>query len=445
MANIKFRIRKSTKEFSSIYIRLMVGREIDIEKKTGFFINPSNWSDSKKMPKQNIATNKTLYNDLKKLETYVLDELNKASATSTLINNNWLEVQINNCFNRVDESDNTFLVNHIQTYIDNASTKKIRGNTIGLSENRIKGLTTFKNTMLDYEKYIKKEIHFSEISKSFVDSFIDYLLNDVEIKPKEIKRKYTINYTGKILDNLKTICLDASKNGVEINPYCHKIQSFKEKDSDRFFDTLSFDELDQIKRLDLKTEHLNNVRKWVLIGCEIGQRISDLMKLTKNDLKYNDEFDFHYFNITQKKTNKLVTIPIGKQYIIDIIKNEMPYPISEQKFNTYIKDVCEKAEINELTEGKLFDKETKRKKSGKYPKYKLISSHCLRRSFATNYYNKIDTPHLIEITGHSTESMFLTYINQKRDKMDNARLFLEQYSKVHDKRKSNMKVIKKAN
>jgi hypothetical protein len=40
-----------------------------------------------------------------------------------------------------------------------------------------------------------------------------------------------------------------------------------------------------------------------------------------------------------------------------------------------------------------------------------LSSHVERRIFVTNFYGKIPTPILMEATGHSTEQMFLRYIN----------------------------------
>jgi integrase len=55
----------------------------------------------------------------------------------------------------------------------------------------------------------------------------------------------------------------------------------------------------------------------------------------------------------------------------------------------------------------------KRKKSGVFEKWRLISSHVGRRSFATNYWGgPIPTPLLMRMTGHSTEKMFLDYIGK---------------------------------
>jgi hypothetical protein len=63
---------------------------------------------------------------------------------------------------------------------------------------------------------------------------------------------------------------------------------------------------------------------------------------------------------------------------------------------------------------KIIDKENsvKRKKSGTFEKWELVSSHIGRRSFSTNNYGKIPTSLLIGATGHSSEKMFLEYIGK---------------------------------
>ena len=50
----------------------------------------------------------------------------------------------------------------------------------------------------------------------------------------------------------------------------------------------------------------------------------------------------------------------------------------------------------------------------------------MRRSFATNFYGKIETPLLMNITGHSKESTFLTYIGTHQNKDTMADLFMKQ-------------------
>ncbi len=146
-------------------------------------------------------------------------------------------------------------------------------------------------------------------------------------------------------------------------------------------------------------------------------------------------------DIVQQKTKNPATVPIMKTYIEEFIKNEFPYKISIQKFNEYLKDLCQECKINEPTKGNLFDNKTNRKKLGTYPKYELISSHICRRSFATNYYKLIPTPILMEITAHSKESMFLEYIGKPKDKDQNANLFLKLVQEMNSQKETQLKAV----
>src|SRR5690606_18542897 len=138
---------------------------------------------------------------------------------------------------------------------------------------------------------------------------------------------------------------------------------------------------------------------WIMLGCEIGQRGNDLMNITPDNIRFKN--GGYYIDLIQQKTKKNITVSIIDDYVIDIIENNFPYKISIQKLNEHIKEICKIAGIDTPTEGKKMNPITKRKETGIYPKYELVSSHCFRRSFATNYYRKIPTAVLIGITGHS--------------------------------------------
>jgi integrase len=73
-----------------------------------------------------------------------------------------------------------------------------------------------------------------------------------------------------------------------------------------------------------------------------------------------------------------------------------------------MKVLCRMAEINDLVFGFKNNLKTRRKEIIKAPKYAFVTSHIMRRSFASNYYGKIETPLLLNITGHSKERTFLT-------------------------------------
>lgn len=454
MAKIKF-LLQSKSENSQIHIRVSISQYVSLKKKTGFSINPKDWSESN-LPKQTKPENKALSNNLKKLETFVLDRLNEDLANSVLIDAFWLETQINNCFKRVVKTDTGLLINHIQYILDNANTRKVRTNggvKIGLSRESIKNYTVFKNIILDYQKTIKKQIQFIEITNTFVNKFTNWLVNT---------KKYSDNTTGRELQILKTVCIDAEKNEIPVTPYSKTIQHFGESDQDRYIQTLSFDELEQIKNTDftnleqlndlkktnpqltknliLTTETLNNARNWILIGCEIGQRGGDLLKSTNENIRYKG--NNIYLDVIQEKTNKSVTIGVIAPHVIEIIENNLPKAIPHQKLNNYVKVICKLAGIVEIVTGTKLNTETNRKELGKYPKYELIASHCFRRSFCTNYYKKIPTAVLIGISGHSKESLFLTYINKREDKDANADLFMKFYEDLNKDKTPEMRIVK---
>src|SRR5690606_39020129 len=156
------------------------------------------------------------------------------------------------------------------------------------------------------------------------------------------------------------------------------------------------------------------------LGCEVGQRGGDLLKMSNSNIRYNGKS--YYADIIQQKTGKSVTIGLIAPHVIDIIESSFPKVLPLQKLNNYIKVICKLSNIDEVVKGTKLNIETNRKEFGNYPKYELMSSHSFRRSFATNYYKKIPTAILINITGHSKESLFLSYINKREDKDANADL-----------------------
>jgi integrase len=456
MASINFRLRSSANKNVSIKVYTSLGRGNMIEVNTGFTINPKDWSETTDRPKQNNPENKKLFNNLKKLESFLFDSINADMGESVVIDAFWLEAKINECFERVVKNDTGLLVSHIQHIIDNANTRKIKTNggfKIGLSASSIKNYTLFRNIILEYQKKIKKQIQFLEITKPFVEKLTNWLINT---------KNYSNNYAGKQLEILKTVCIDAEKNEIQVAPYSKIIQHFRESDKDRYIQTLSFDELELIKNVDFSNseqlnefkkenpeltknlsitpESLNNVRNWILLGCEIGQRGGDLLEITHENIRFNGKN--YYIDIIQQKTNKNVTVGVIAPHVIDIIENDLPKKIQHQKLNEYAKVICKLAGIIEVVKGTKLNTETNRKELGYYQKYELIASHCFRRSFATNYYKIIPTAVLIGITGHSKESLFLTYINQREDKDANADLFMQFYEKMDKNKTPEMKVLK---
>jgi integrase len=132
-----------------------------------------------------------------------------------------------------------------------------------------------------------------------------------------------------------------------------------------------------------------------------------------------------FLEFTQAKTGNKMTIPLTAKVIaiLDKRDGEFPRKISDQKYNTYFKELCKQAKITDLVFGtkKVETSEGSKKyrnKEGLYPKFELVASHVGRYSFATNNYSKnIPTSVLIQMTGHSSEGMFLNYIGKSSKDM----------------------------
>ena len=141
------------------------------------------------------------------------------------------------------------------------------------------------------------------------------------------------------------------------------------------------------------------------------------MRFTKEMIRIENGKSLIEF--TQKKTGKIMTVPLHPKVIeiLDKRGGAFPYAISDQKYNDYIKVVCEIAELTQIVNGsKKIETAPEsgiyRKVSKEYRKCDLVSSHIGRRSFASNFYGTIPTTYLIYVTGHSTEVMFLNYIGK---------------------------------
>lgn len=110
-----------------------------------------------------------------------------------------------------------------------------------------------------------------------------------------------------------------------------------------------------------------------------------------------------------------VVVEIFNKY--DSNANKLPVAPSNQKFNDYIKEVGERADLSET--GRLSNDPEK-------SLYDCISSHTARRSFATNLYlDGFPILDIMKITGHKTEKAFMKYI--KVSKIDTAKRLHKHY------------------
>lgn len=275
----------------------------------------------------------------------------------------------------------------------NATTKRVHRPA------QVKNYKKIVQKIKDYDAYNGKPLPLSGFTVAAYDSIIKWA-TEVE--------KFSINYTGGIIKTIKVFYNRARYEGYSVADHSKLNLTVLKENSDSI--TLTEKEITQLLKHDFsETPYLENCRDLSIIGFWTGLRVGDFMDLPDIDITKD------FITVEPKKTKESsgikVVIPLHHEIKEVITKRGMPHNISQQKYNTYIKTVCEKAKVTAPVRGSLYDNDTGRKIVAVYPKYELVSSHTCRRSFATNLY-KMNFPALsiMQITGHKSESTFLKYI-----------------------------------
>ena len=400
MASINF-LYRSTKDKSNLSLRLLFrynGKDYVFGSKTKLEVEKTYWNKQHKKKSKDITiTNKqTEINiELNKIENHILGAFN--SAEPDKVNKEWISAQVDLYYNPT-QKEKTIpidLINYIDFYIDYRKDE--------VKKTSLKKFNVIKHKLQKLEKFRKKQILILDINNDFKNEFVSYCKNEL----------YSQNTIQRELAIIKTFCIHARFLGLETHYQLDSLRLDKAKVEKIY---LTFEELSRIEEInsDELTVSLDNAKDWLIISCYSGQRISDFMRFTENQIRIEE--GKHFLEFTQMKTSKLTTIPIHPK-ILEILKKrngKFPYRISDQKYNDYVKEVCKLAGIDEIVKGsKMLETEKgNRKQEGLYKKYELVTSHIGRRSFATNFYGNIPTTYLINITNHSSEAMFLNYIGK---------------------------------
>ena len=250
-------------------------------------------------------------------------------------------------------------------------------------------------TNAEYWKEPNRFIDFKDIDLNFYSSFTSYLQS----------KQLAVNTIGKKIQTLKIFLNAAKEEG--LNHYeGFKSRKFVALSEDADTIALNEKELDAIYKLDLKDDpRLDKVRDLFLLGCWTGCRFSDLNQIKPENIKDG------LLHIRQQKTGTKVVLPLHTVVtaIINKYGASLPEPISNQKMNDYLKEVAAAAKINEIVHKQITKGGVKRSKA--QSKFKLVTTHCARRSFATNLYKQgMPSLSIMAVTGHKTEEAFLRYI-----------------------------------
>lgn len=403
MAKAKFILKEPTSKSDTLVYLIYNYQYSRFKYSTGESINPKFWNPTSQRAKET-----------KQFREY--PEFNARLAKT--------ENAINNVFRRLlndgIQPNNTLLKKEIENELSDHRLKPKKKSFLSFVENYIKeselnkreGTIKVYNTTFKYLKEYSskhKTIDFENITLEFYNLYTAFLSQE---------HKLAANTVGKHIKTIKSFMNEATERGINENLEFRK-KKFKtiREEADTVY--LSIKELQQFEKLKLSaTPRLDKVRDLFLIGCYTGLRFSDFTQIQPENINSDNTMLF----IRTQKTSERVAIPLHKtvRTILKKYNNVLPKAYTNQVTNIYLKQVASLAKIKEIVETTI-TRGGKVEKSAS-PKFKLISTHTARRSFATNLYiADIPAISIMKITGHKTERSFMSYIRitqeQNADKL----------------------------
>ena len=261
--------------------------------------------------------------------------------------------------------------------------------------NTVKSHRTTYNHLVAFASQSRRSLEYADLSIGWKDRFGAYLAEEKRLADSSVNKQLKI---------LKEFLADAADRGrtprIDVRGWGWKFV-------DPAVVSLSSKELAQLEALTDLPAYLENARGLWLLMAYTGLRYSDAMSLKPE----HDKGDV--LKLVPKKTTDIkVEVYVRKctRRLLDKWWRKELRPISNPKLNEYIKVVCERAGINELTEKITYYGQTSRPEKVAVPKYQRISCHTARRTFTTLSLAKdIPLQVVMQATGHVNTRTTLRY------------------------------------
>lgn len=377
---------------------IYVGQRIEFT--TGYRIDVAKWDEATQRVK-NGCTNKLkqsasqINNDLSKYYTDIQNIFKEFEVKEILPT----PQQIKDAFNERQSTKSIDLVKYPLFEMFDEFVKE-RGAKNDWTPSTYEKFASVKNHLLGFDE----NMQFEDWDESKLTGYINFLRTDKNMRNSTIDNQ---------LDFLRWFLRWAAEKG-----YCNNraFETFKPKlkSTPKKVIFLTWDELKQIEacKIPESKKYLDRVRDVFLFQCYTGLRYSDVYNLKKSDIKNN------HIEVTTIKTADSLTIELNKhsRAILDKYKdihfdNNKALPvISNQKMNTYVKELGELAEINEPIRETYY--QGNKRIDEVYPKYSLLGTHAGRRTFVCNALALgIPAQVVMKWTGHSDFKAMKPYID----------------------------------
>ncbi len=361
--------------------------------RTHLRISANDWDKEKQRPtniylKKNKKLNAKLDNVKKELAEHIREKrTEKKQIRQRIMSKEIKEI----CSGNKTTLPENSLLHYMQWYI---TTKKEI-----ICNSTYKRYKVFYHLLERFEGFLCKKLYIEEVNSDFIRDFMVF--------GKE--EEYSENTIYRTIHFVKTILNFAERKGIRT---CVRELELRREKQNKHIVTLTEIEIAKIVQTDVPQE-LQTAKDWLLISCYTGQRFSDFIHFDIQKLNSIKGKSCLFF--VQQKTKKEMVLPLHPKVLELINQNGESFPpcLDNHLYNEQLKQIGQYAGINEIIKARK--RIGFRTKDVEVQKCEVLTSHIGRRSFATNFYGKIPTPLLMEATGHSTEQMFLRYINPNND------------------------------
>ena len=441
MASVKYIMGKRGGDRPELTIKLTVNNLLRIQTKVpGVLVYRQYWSEAKQcndLSRKFIKPweKEEMTNINKTLSSLASEVLAQAAAASEdEITKTWLNGVIDKFLHPAKFAPKVekplTLMEIVRTFAEDAEQGKVLNDGEKLKAGTVKTYRQVFNYLGKFAQSEKrKDYETDELTAIWYDRFVSFLYGQGMNK----------NSVGKQLKCLKTILNKRIPHAQRAA--CELVERGKCKVLKEDVNNVFLSE-EQLKVLAAHpfTGGLEKVRDLFLVLAWTGQRYSDLEQLTAKNIHTTEDGKHRYFKVRQTKTDAVVFVPIVPELETVLAKyNDCPpKPISNQKFNDFIKEACKAVALTDAGKGAGFadDVEIERtlnaeKQTTVKPFYECVTSHTGRRSFATNGYRRdVPLPLLMSVTGHTSEAMFFKYI--KEDPEQGRERMLNNYFRLID-------------
>lgn len=364
------------------------GRNFQIKLYSGISIKPKHWSKKNKCVLSADADAIELNKHLKEFREKVLGAYLKAKREGIKVTTEYLK---NEVFPKAVE-----VLNFWEIWDVFLESKK--------GEFRPHSFAKFNalaKHLKDFEKFIKHPLNLVKIDQQTLEDLQRFCYTEQNLNTQS---------TDKYIGLLKIFLNWSVKRKYSNNADFQYFKSLKQPDSLRVI--ITDEDMNKLEKVEVGSKkYLDNVRELFILSCLIGLRFGDYSSVQKQHYK-TDLDGTKVLQIRMDKTTDFVEIPLtirANEIVEKLIKGDV-HPITNQKMNKYVKELCELAQVDELFEVHTF--KGKDQKIELKPKYELITTHTGRRTFATNLLSKgVPAETVMQFTGHRDYKSFSKYVN----------------------------------